>query len=87
MSKQLACPECESTALRSDEVAIIGYPVILRRTPDGNVDVEYTGEDRDVFDETTVYDGKDLWCRDCGANFDESALAITLSASIVVIKP
>lgn len=70
----LACPECESTRLRSDETAVIGYPVILRRTPDGSVDVQYTGEDRDVFDEGAVYDGKDLWCRDCGSNFTEGDL-------------
>jgi hypothetical protein len=73
MSKQLACPECESTRLRSDEVAAIGYPVRLFRTPDGSVDVDYTGESYQVWDEGTEYSG-DIWCMNCGANPNEADL-------------
>jgi hypothetical protein len=73
MATQLTCPHCGSLRLRSDEVAAIGYPVRLFRTPDGSVDVEYTGEDREVWDECTEYSG-DLWCQDCDNQIDEGDL-------------
>lgn len=73
MSTQLGCPICESTDLRSDETATIGYSVRLTRTPSGALDVEYTGESYTVFDEGTEFEG-DIWCRGCGENFNESAL-------------
>jgi len=69
----LACPHCGSDRLRSDEVATIGYPVAMFRDESGNVDVEYTGEEYDTFDEGTVYSG-DIWCRDCGDQLTESDL-------------
>ena len=73
MSTPLACPHCGSVNLRSDEAATIGYPALLFRDEDGNVDVHYTGEEYESFDEGTVYSG-DIWCRDCGANPKEQDL-------------
>lgn len=63
----LVCPKCHSRALRSDETAVIGYPVTLARV-NGLIEVTYTGESYETFDEGTVYVG-DLWCRDCGYHF------------------
>lgn len=63
----LVCPKCHSRALRSNEVAEIGYPVTLSRV-NGQIEVNYTGGMYETFDEGTVYRG-DLWCRDCGHHF------------------
>lgn len=60
----LACP-CGSTSLRSDEVALIGYPVRLSRNEAGQIDVSYTGESSETFDDGTVYQGE-IACLDCG---------------------
>lgn len=78
MNKQLACRECGSTRLRSDEVAAIGYPVNLFRNDAGEVEVDYTGESYEVWDEGTVYSG-DIWCRDCGHQHTESDLMEVLA--------
>lgn len=69
----LACPNCESTSLRSDEVAAIGYPVIMRRNDAGQIEPEYIGDGYEVWDEGTVY-SNDIWCRNCGVQVDENDL-------------
>lgn len=73
-SVPLACPACGSVRLRSDEVASLGYPVTLARAADGTVEVTYTGDGYETYDENTVYTG-DLWCRDCCTQITEDVLA------------
>lgn len=70
---ELCCPHCTSTRLRSDETAQIGYPVLLTLSDHGGIEVEYTGESYDVWDEGTTYEG-DIWCRDCGAQVSPQSL-------------
>lgn len=73
MATPLGCPKCNSTRLRSDEAAAIGYPVTITTDQAGQVEVDYTGESYEIYDEATVYAG-DIWCRDCGHHMAEADL-------------
>lgn len=73
MGTPLACPNCGTTDLWSDEPASIMYTVQLTRSESGDVEVEYTGTGYEPQDEGTEYAG-DIWCRQCGTQHTEAAL-------------
>lgn len=61
----LACPRCGSAdSLFSQERTVILYPVRMSVESDPRPGFTYTGADRIVVDEGTVYTG-DLYCRSC----------------------
>lgn len=62
MSARLVCPNCKTDeGLRSIETAQIAYPATF--TADGP---EYTGEEREVFDESATFEDL-IDCRNCGS--------------------
>jgi ribosomal protein L31 len=62
---RLVCPGCkQDDNLYSVEKTTILYPVLMAFDADGNPDPQYTGEDRIVEDEGTVFDDT-IYCRNC----------------------
>lgn len=64
----LVCPKCgDADSLRSDETAVIGYPIIAFAKDDGTPGMDYTGASYSIFDEGTEF-RDDVWCTACDWN-------------------
>jgi hypothetical protein len=74
MTVRLVCPKCHTAErLYSTEQATIDYPVAPTVDSEGQVELNYTGEDTRTYDEGSQYQGE-FWCSACSEQWAEANL-------------